>query len=195
MTIDRQQLRRFPLFQDYSEEVLERSVLPHLVQLDVQAGETICREREPGDCCFFLCEGNIRVQMSLSSGKQEQVGSLEAGALFGQVTLLDNGTRSATCIASSPCRILTLQRATFLQLNEEGHRFAFDLIREIGASLARQIRQATENLSAMSETRVEDPSAAAERLKRFIQGDEQTPASDILGKSSLMGLKLRKIEL
>jgi CRP-like cAMP-binding protein len=178
-TVSNQELRRFPVFERYSDDDLARQVTPHLRPEQVGAGEFICHERAPGDCCYFLLDGQVEVRISTASGRPEVIGHLNAGSVFGQIALLDGGHRSATCVAMGPCALLILDRQHFEQLLHSGHRLAYDLLRQIGSSLAAQVRQATESLSAMSESRVEDTSAISERLRSFIRphDDPQQPGA------------------
>lgn len=197
MTVTTDDLRNFgAFFADYDNEELRDMVIPHLSELVFAAGDVICRERAPGNSCFFLVEGEVGVETQVASGRSEQIGQLSAGTIFGQLVLLDGGTRSATCLAITDCRILELNRSDFDAMRARGSRLALDLQLEIARALARQIRQATDNLSAMSETRVEDPIALSQRLESFLHGaaqDEEDEANDDAPPGK--GLKLRDIEL
>jgi len=130
MSIDSQVLRRFTLFEGYSDDDLQTYVRPHLQHLIVEPGQIICHERAPGHRCFFLLSGDVEVRVGLPSGRQEPVGRLGEGSLFGQIAMLDGGTRSATCVALNPCHMLTLERFEFDRLRRSGNPFAFDLLRQ-----------------------------------------------------------------
>lgn len=193
MTITQDTLRKFEFFADYSDEELAETVAPHLTELEFEPEDIICRERAPGETCFFLVEGTVGVETTLASGRTEQIGQLEEGTVFGQLVLLDGGNRSATCIARTPVRIFELTRADFDALRARGSRLALDLQLEIGRALAEQIRQATENLSAMSESRVEDPMALSRRLESFLGNGGDEDAGDDEPKAP--DLKLKDVEL
>lgn len=194
MSVTIEDLRAFgAFFADYDDDELRDIVIPHLAELNFAAGDVICRERAPGHSCFFLVDGEVSVETAVSSGRSEQIGQLSAGTIFGQLVLLDGGTRSATCVASTDCRVLELARSDFDALRARGSRLAHQLQLEIARALARQIRQATENLSAMSETRVEDPMALSQRLENFLRAGGSTTADADAGPK--LGLRLRDIEL
>jgi CRP-like cAMP-binding protein len=190
-TVSTSALRRFPVFERYSDDDLTQHVMPHLRPQQVAAGEVICHERAPGECCYFLLSGQVEVLISTASGRNEGIGHLEAGHVFGQISLLDGGRRSATCVALEPCALLLLDREQFEHLLHGGHRLAYDLLRQIGSSLASQVRQATESLSAMSESRVEDASAISERLRSFVRPTSEDPQN----KTSRSALRLRTFSL
>ncbi|OIP37309.1 MAG: hypothetical protein AUK47_13730 [Deltaproteobacteria bacterium CG2_30_63_29] len=197
MTLLPNDLRSFPIFADYSDEELEDSVLPVLTELIFEEDSVICRERAPGDSCFFLMSGEVSVQKAISSGKTEQIGLLQAGSLFGQMVLLDGGTRSASCVAVRRCRVFELTRDDFDALRARGSKFAFDMQLLIGKSLCKQIRQATNNLSAMSESRVEDPQALSQRLESFLKNPSQPQLerNEYVAADSVPRIRIKDFEL
>ncbi len=186
-------LRSFPIFGDYSDQEFEEYVVPFLTELNFSAGEFICRERAQGDSCFFLAMGDVEVQTALATGEVEVIGQLEPGHVFGQLVLLDGGLRSASCVAGSDCRLFELTRDDFDALRVSGNRFAFDLLIEIAHSLAGQLRQATKNLGALSEARVEDPASLSKQLESVLRGED---ISKYLKKTTESGLlRLKDFEL
>lgn len=197
MTLLPNDLRSFPIFAGYTDEELEESVLPVLTELIFEADAVICRERAPGDSCYFLMSGEVSVQKAIASGKTEQIGHLEAGALFGQMVLLDGGTRSASCVAIRRCRVFELTREDFNALRAKGSKFAFDIQLLIGKSLCKQIRQATESLSAMSESRVEDPQALSHRLESFLRNPSQPQLerNEYVTADSVPRIRIKDFEL
>jgi len=90
--------------------------------------------------------------------------------------------------------MLTHERFEFDRLRRTGNPFAFDLLRQITTSLADQVRQAIEGLSAMSESRVEDRIVFSERLRTFVHGGPQSGDTQ-QGASPAGGLRLRRVKL
>ncbi|MDX9724260.1 MAG: cyclic nucleotide-binding domain-containing protein [Myxococcota bacterium] len=184
-------LRCFAFFANYDDDELEQFVLPFLTTQRYPSGKVICRERTPGDRCFFLLAGDVEVQTTVSNGSVETIGQLSPGTVFGQLVLLDGGLRSATCVAHTDCQLLELSKSDFEVLRQRGSRLAFDLLLEISSSLAAQIRQATENLSAMSESRVQDPAAVSQRLEAQLRDNvEKDHSSQSLPQVRLAQFKL-----
>lgn len=79
-----------------------------------------------------------------------RVGSLLPGAIFGQRSLIDGLPRLATCRAVGDVRVAELDRDLFLQLCQEGSRFATNFQMEVARALIRQLRQSNQALSEMS---------------------------------------------
>jgi CRP-like cAMP-binding protein len=74
-------------------------------------GEASVREGEPGDCLYQVLRGRVEVLKAVGPGRQVAVRQLEAGELFGEMTLLLDAPRSATVRALEECRLLQLDRA------------------------------------------------------------------------------------
>jgi voltage-gated potassium channel len=77
---------------------------------DYPQGAVIMRRGEPGDCMYFVVDGEYEVQL--------QTGSLRLGAghFFGELALLTGDPRNATVIATRECKLLVLDIVDFHEL-------------------------------------------------------------------------------
>jgi uncharacterized protein YhbP (UPF0306 family) len=82
-----------------------------LQPLEVPAGEAIVREGTPADKYFILVEGEAEVLRD-----EQQLDTLSAGQLFGEVAIMREQPRSATVRAKTDARLLGLDRDTFRDL-------------------------------------------------------------------------------
>src|SRR5438445_5741235 len=62
------------------------------------AGETIIRENETGESAFFIEQGKVEVTREMG-GRSMHLAFMEAGAAFGEMSLVDESPRSATITA------------------------------------------------------------------------------------------------
>ena len=77
---------------------------------DYPQGSVIMRRGEPGDCMYFVVEGEYEVQ--LQSGPIR----LGAGHFLGELALLTGDPRNATVIATRDCKLLVLDIVDFHEL-------------------------------------------------------------------------------
>ena len=77
---------------------------------DYPAGAVIMRRGEPGDCMFFVVEGEVEVQL------EPQPLRFGAEYFFGELALLTGAPRSATIVAARPCTLLALDIVDFFEL-------------------------------------------------------------------------------
>lgn len=71
-------------------------------------GVDIVRQGDPGDLFYLLEHGTVDVYVN-----GQQVTSYKEGDAFGQLALLYNAPRAATCKATSDCVLWTLDRISF----------------------------------------------------------------------------------
>jgi len=77
---------------------------------DYPASAVIVRRGEPGDCMFFIADGEVEIELRPKPLR------LEAGSFFGELALLTGAPRNATVVAARPCTLLTLDIVDFFEL-------------------------------------------------------------------------------
>jgi voltage-gated potassium channel len=77
---------------------------------DYPAGLVVMRRGHPGDCMYFIAEGEVEVQLP------SQRIYLGAGQFFGELALLTGAPRNATVVTSQPSMLLLLDIAHFHEL-------------------------------------------------------------------------------
>ena len=72
------------------------------------AGQTILAEGEAGDTAFLIVSGSVEVSVG-EGAKAKTVGTLKAGDVFGEMSLIEPGPRSATvkAVTDTECLVTT----------------------------------------------------------------------------------------
>lgn len=109
-------------------------------------GHAVCTEGEPGDAMFFLMKGAIRVQRRDPSGKMRELATITAPALLGQMALIDNSPRSASCVVVGESIVATLDRRSYNTVLNEPTSRGTALRRVLLASLTRQLVSANDRI-------------------------------------------------
>jgi signal transduction histidine kinase len=111
------QLSHNRLFEGIESALLER-IAPdvHFVELD--DGEVIFREGDPGDLLYLVGEGSVKISKSGRGGQQETLGFIQSGNFFGEMALLDGAPRSAMATAAEPTLLGTVDEPTFQHILE-----------------------------------------------------------------------------
>ena len=94
------------------------------------AGEVIFRAGDPGDEFFIIRGGKVAVQLG-----DRTVDVLGEGDVFGEMALIDSGTRSATVVAETDCVVVPVGEKQFLFMSSEAPYFALSLMRILVARL------------------------------------------------------------
>ena len=102
--MDANRLKSLPLFESVSDEELER-IAPFVSEVSVSEGKHLVDEGDYAYTFMAIEEGSADVLRG-----DETVAQLGQGDFFGEVGLLDTERRTATVVATSPMRLITLDR-------------------------------------------------------------------------------------
>lgn len=112
-------------------------------ELVVGAGETLIREGEPGDTAFCILEGEVKVWKRSKAGEIE-LARLGPGAIFGEMSIVDEKPRSASITTLTNAKLKELRRDQFFDSFQHDPDFAASLLRvllerlrETGAKLTQ----------------------------------------------------------
>lgn len=103
-------LARVDLFQDLGEMELAALAEP-LRPLTLPPGCRVVTQGESGDSLYLVVEGLLEAHVTAPSAGETVVGSLRAGDVFGEFSLLTGEPRSASVDTVTECRLLEVQRA------------------------------------------------------------------------------------
>jgi signal transduction histidine kinase len=106
-------LRTIPLFARVDAESL-RALAAAGKTVELGPGEAVVREGDPAYGLYSVLSGALRVSARGAGGAEVELRRLGAGESFGELALLDGGTRSASVETLTPCRLFTLERVAFL---------------------------------------------------------------------------------
>lgn len=126
---------------------------------DMKKGQTLLLQGDPGDQVLILLSGHAKVTMVATNGREITLDYADAGALLGEIAVLDGGERSASVIALSSGSYLRLTRAAFEAFIERQPGVAWRLLKE----LARRLRQTNSTVES------DRAFSSGPRLARFLQ--------------------------
>ncbi len=145
--------RKIFLFQDLEDRELEE-VLDRTRPRQFFAGQVIIQEGDPGDSLYIMVEGEVEITKQLTlvldedTPKERVMIRLKAedGVYFGEMSLLESDSRSATVTALSDCRLLELQRQDFLELVRNDGAMGVKLLLRLAQLLSRHLRKANQDV-------------------------------------------------
>ena len=105
--------------------------------------EVVFHQGDPGETLHLVRSGRLKVVNPGESGEEAVLTIVGPGDLFGELTLLDGGPRSATVVALEEVETATLSRADFLALLRRNP----PVVEALLAALARTIRRLTEEVT------------------------------------------------
>lgn len=123
-------LAKQPVFARCTKKELE-AVSKIGTSILVEPGYVLTREGRRGYEFFVITDGTATCTI-----EGEQVATLSAGDFFGEVALLDGGTRSATVVAETPMQVIVIDSREFTGMIGDAPSAA----RQIMSALAARLR-------------------------------------------------------
>ena len=112
--------------------------------VEFKAGETIITQGEAGDTAFLIISGSVEVSIG-TGGEAKSVGPLAAGDVFGEMSLIDPGPRSATVKATTTTQCLVTAGDEFLGTAHANPKHALEFTK----TLVRRLRRMNERMARM----------------------------------------------
>ena len=109
----------------------------------------IFKQGVPGDRVFFLVQGKVQIIVDLPEGQGKQkIATLCPGTIFGEMSIVDRGPRSANVVAETRATCYHLRYSETLRLNKEqpelNHKLMIGFARELSKRVRIANRIATE---------------------------------------------------
>ena len=140
-------LDRLPLLRDFTAEEIERLRI-WLEPVSWPAGHVIFRHGDSGSSLYIVTRGRASVHLGHDHDGIRLV-TFAAGAVFGELALLDPGPRSATITADEDLTGFGLSEASFTVLCQKHPDIAIKLLSALGRELSVRIRYANTTIQQL----------------------------------------------
>jgi len=98
----------------------------------LSAGQVLFNEGDQGDLMYVLMSGAAYIIVH-----DKVMETAEAGAILGEMAMIDDEVRSATVVAKSVCKLMPIERKRFNFLIQQTPNFALHVMRVIADRLRR----------------------------------------------------------
>ena len=113
MAVSPERIRNISLFAELDDSGV--AVVAGLAaELEVDAGAVLAAQGDFGHAFFAVEEGSADVLCG-----DERISGLVAGDVFGEIALLSSGRRTASVVAVTPMRLITLFKRDLWQIEEQ----------------------------------------------------------------------------
>jgi CRP/FNR family transcriptional regulator len=165
-----QLIGRVPLFAELSRAELER-ITDVAIPRSFPKGVRVFHEGDHSDACYIVRTGDLRVTREHSDGRAIALATLGPGDIFGELAMLDGGTRSASVETLSDSELLGLPATDVRRVIADHGDIAAKLI----VAITRRLRETNERVARQSFQTV--PSRVAGVLSQLIaeEASEERP--------------------
>jgi len=137
------QLRSTNLLSDLPER-LSTGLLAHAKPVKLAADEVLFIAGDPGDGCYRLDEGLLKVSMVSPAGAERILAILGPGSIVGDMAMIDGRPRSASVSALRDCKLRFVSRAAFEAVAAKNP----DVYRHLLSLLAARLRDTDQVVAA-----------------------------------------------
>ena len=141
-----QYFKKFPLFESLSEEdilVAEE----HMYETRLEAGEYLFKEGDQGSFVCFVLDGALEVIKQSSAGNDVSLAELHMGQSIGEMSILDNLTRSASVRSVGSSSLMVMSKKGFELLEIEHPTIAVVMLKHFTRVLSATVREASKDLA------------------------------------------------
>ncbi len=131
-------LRRVKILAEMNDQQLGRFVQFMEVK-QVRQFNDVVKQGEHGDAMFLILEGEVRVRLMIAQ-KETTLTTLSAGEFFGEMTLFDQGPRSADVVANNDSTLLKISHAAFTKLIADAPDLATPFLLGVCRTLTARMR-------------------------------------------------------
>ena len=149
-------LSRTPLFGGLAEPE-RRALGTEMRDVSYSAGQVIFTRGDAGRDIYLVTEGRVRLSILTAEGRELSFAHAGPGQIFGEIAMLDGGTRSSDATAVQRTAALTLSRGALLRVMQDRPVVGEAMLR----FLCGRIREADQQLEAIALYPIEG------RLARF----------------------------
>jgi CRP/FNR family cyclic AMP-dependent transcriptional regulator len=111
-----------------------------------ESGQSIFSMGEPGNSMMLLESGEVRISYPSVDGKVITLSELKAGAVFGEIALLDGGPRSADATAITKCTLVAFEREHLMDMLKSNWLLAEGVLKLV----CGRLRQSDERMADLA---------------------------------------------
>ena len=156
-----------PFFQ-YLDDNERETLARQLDDVRIPAGQLVFEVDDPGGTMFVIRQGSVEVFCKDDTGERIVLETPGPGEVFGEVSFLDGGARSASVLVVEDLEALAVDRDDLHQLFRIHPEAGLDIIQAMGHRLRRTVQLLRHTTSRNVNTEVEDRRSKVERVADWI---------------------------
>jgi CRP-like cAMP-binding protein len=135
-----------PMFDGLKSSEL-KAAARYMSCLDLEEGDVVFLEGEPGDYVCFVAEGSLQVTKTSPGGQATPLTTLSKGQSIGEMAVVEDAPRSANVVALTKTRLVTLSRQEFETLLQGHPAIGINILKGITRVLSRNLRKTSGQLA------------------------------------------------
>jgi CRP/FNR family transcriptional regulator, cyclic AMP receptor protein len=143
------QVRKIALFHELGDAQIGK-ICDIAKIVSSKQGELLFKEGDPSDQLFLVIDGKVRIGRIIDGIGEEALAILGPGECFGELSIVDDGPRSANALAHEAATLLVIDRADLEDVMLMDKALGYELLWNIARTLAAKLRQTNDKLTFLS---------------------------------------------
>lgn len=139
-------IMEIPLFDELKSHELG-IVADHMNFFEIEEGEVLFKEGDQGDYVCFVLKGGLDVVKETEPGKTVTIATISRKRSIGEMSVIDNTTRSATAIARSKTSLVALPQKSFNAILERHPKTGIKILKGIARLMSMNMRKTSSRLA------------------------------------------------
>ncbi len=140
-------LKKISLFENLSGPELEK--IEKISRMEAFAKDTVIfKEGDPGDCCYVITNGDVRISKFIPNIGEEARAVLKPGDYFGEMALIDKFPRSAHAIANTDAALLVINKTDLDRILISDRDLGYKLLWAFTKTLSKRLRETNEKIAS-----------------------------------------------
>jgi CRP/FNR family cyclic AMP-dependent transcriptional regulator len=170
MSADSNLLADVPLFNLLDDQ--ERTELATRVEIvKIPKGECVYKHGDPGDSIYIIREGEVEIYYHNHAGERRTLEFATKGDFFGELSFLDNGSRSASVAVVEDLEALNIDRESLHEFLKRHPEAALDIFTSMGKRFRKLVERmqnaSPRNLNVEAEDKRSKIEKAADWIAAF----------------------------
>lgn len=107
---------------------------------EIKPGTVVFKEGDSGSFMCLLVKGRVEIFKEAQRGRQQKLVCISRGKTVGEMAMIDNEPRSATCIAKEGSVVLILSRQSYEAIIKDHPALAVQILSRIARQLSQRMR-------------------------------------------------------
>lgn len=163
----RELLASVALFSRLEDDALD-ALADRVDEMQAPVGTILFQAGDPGDALYVVISGEVEVFITTPTGERVVMETARSGGLFGEVSMLDSGPRSASAEVVNELHALVVDRGDLEQFLTSCPTAAMDLLSAMGSRMRETARLLRGAASRNVNTEEEDHRTRIQKIADWI---------------------------
>jgi len=145
-TIER--LKKIPLFKDLTNDEL-RKVAKIIKEVTYRKGTMIWTEGSPHQGLHIIDSGRVRITRKTKEGGKQVLAVLKKDNFFGELSLLDGRSHSASAEALQKTRLFVIKKEDMDKFLEKNPKTAYKIVKSMAIEISQILRNMNDKFMNM----------------------------------------------